>query len=92
MAISTGPVGFLGDLLKLSRTFEWTSTNETEMTDAETESASVTIGGPSYNYAGPTDILVYWDTVYHSFMFAFPSEAAPSPRRRAVPRKRPALA
>ena len=25
---------------------------------------------------GPTDILVYWDTVYKSFMFAFPARQA----------------
>jgi hypothetical protein len=35
------------------------------------QSASVTIGGPAFGYTGPTDVLVYWDTVFGSFMFAF---------------------
>ena len=41
---------------------------------------AATVGGPSFNYTGPTNILVYWDSVYHSFMFAFPAgEFGPAP-------------
>ncbi|MGB7760853.1 MAG: hypothetical protein WBL61_13550 [Bryobacteraceae bacterium] len=29
------------------------------------------MGGPAFGYAGPTDVVVYWDTLYSSFMFAF---------------------
>jgi hypothetical protein len=59
-----------------------TDTNTTMTTDTTMESASVTVGGPSFSYAGPTNILVYWDSVYHSFMFAFPAgEVAPGPVR-----------
>ncbi len=39
------------------------------------QSASVTVGGPAFGYTGPSDdVLVYCDTVYNSFMFAFPTE------------------
>ena len=31
----------------------------------------MTVGGPSYDYAGPTDIRVYWDAVFSSFVFLF---------------------
>jgi hypothetical protein len=35
------------------------------------DAASVAVGGPAYGYTGPTNVLVYWDTIYSSFMFAF---------------------
>jgi hypothetical protein len=66
----------LGDLLKLSDTMEWTSKNSAESSQGTEEKASVSVGGPAFGYAGPTDILVYWDTVYKSFMFAFPARPA----------------
>ena len=31
------------------------------------------MGGPAFGYTGSTDVVVYWDTLYSSFMFAFPS-------------------
>jgi hypothetical protein len=46
------------------------------MQTQSSQSATVTIGGPSFGYPGPTDILVYWDTVYRTFMFAFSTEPA----------------
>ena len=61
------------DIFNAGSSITMTNTNTTVTTDATIESASVTVGGPSFGYAGPTDILVYWDTVYHSFMFAFPA-------------------
>ena len=30
--------------------------------------------GPAFGYPGPTDVLVYLDGLYNSFMFAFPNE------------------
>jgi hypothetical protein len=60
------------DLFNLGASVTFTSTNTTATTDTTTETASVTVGGPSFGYTGSTDILVYWDSVYHSFMFAYP--------------------
>ncbi len=54
-----------------------TDTNTTMTTNTTMESASVTVGGPSFSYTGPTNILVYWDSVYHSFMFVFPAGEVP---------------
>jgi hypothetical protein len=84
------------DLFTLGSSVTVTDTNTTTTTDTTMETASVTVGGPSFGYKGPTNILVYWDSVYHSFMFAFPvGEVAPgSPvrsrkkRGAAVPKSR----
>ncbi len=43
--------------------------------NATTQSATVAVGGPAVGYSGPVDVLVYWDTIYNSFMFAFPTVA-----------------
>ena len=65
-------------LFHLGSSVTFTDTNTTTTTDTTMETASVTVGGPSFRYTGPTNILVYWDSVYHSFMFAFPfGERAP---------------
>jgi hypothetical protein len=76
----------LGNLLKLSDTMEWTSKSSAESSQGSEEKAGVSVGGPAFGYAGPTDILVYWDTLYKSFMFAFPARPADGskPRTRAV--------
>jgi hypothetical protein len=81
------------EILKINDSLEWTNTNSQETSSVSSESATVTVGGPSFSYTGPTDMLVYWDTVYHSFMFAFPVEstiaasisADTSGRRTAMP-------
>jgi hypothetical protein len=56
-------------------TFTWTNSSTTLDTSQSTQTASVTIGGPSFGYTGSTDVLVFWDSVYNSFMFAFPHES-----------------
>jgi hypothetical protein len=66
-------VPILGSL-KLSGAFEWTDTSSSVSTLASSQSATVTVGGPAFGYAGPTDVLVYWDTVFNSWMFRFPNE------------------
>ena len=55
--------------------FQWTSKSDVGASTGQDESAAFSIGGPAFGYAGPTTVLIYWDTVYHSFMFAFPTEA-----------------
>ena len=64
-------------IFTLGDSVTWTNTNTTMTTDTTTETATVTVGGPSFGYTGPTNILVYWDLVYHSFMFAFPTGQVP---------------
>jgi hypothetical protein len=70
-------LGFLKVNLKVTDTFEWTNTATSSSTSASTQSATVTVGGPAFGYTGPTDVLVYWDTVFNSFLFAF-DDGAPS--------------
>lgn len=61
--------------LKLTDSFQWTNTSTSTQATGSTQQASVTVGGPAFGYAGPTDIVVYWDTVYLSFMFAFATDS-----------------
>lgn len=60
--------------LEQTASMQWTNTNTTGSSSSKSQSASVSVGGPSYGYTGPTDVLVYWDTVYNTFMFAFPQD------------------
>jgi hypothetical protein len=57
--------------LKVTDSFEWTSTNTSTQTSQSIQTASTILGMPSMSWTGPTEVKVYWDTVYNSFMFAF---------------------
>jgi len=59
--------------LKVADQLQWTITNSYELISTDTASASVVIFGPSIGYTGPIDLLIYWDTIFHSFMSAFPA-------------------
>ncbi|SRR6266498_2899118 len=48
----------------------WTSIDTNSSSTGTTESASVTVGGPAYGYTGPTDLTVYYDVIYKTFLFA----------------------
>ena len=50
-------------------TFTYTSTKVN--TKTATNTATVVVGGPAFGYTGSTNIAVYWDTIYRTFMFAF---------------------
>jgi hypothetical protein len=60
--------------LEMSATWTWTSSNERSESDAKSQTASFTLGGPSFGYEGPIGVDVYYDTLYKTFMFAFPPE------------------
>jgi hypothetical protein len=62
--------------LKLNSSIEITDTQTNVSVNASTQSATVSVGGPAFGYNGPVDVLVYWDTIFNSFMFAFPTTAA----------------
>lgn len=62
--------------LKVGGSLQWTDTRTSSQSNEVSQSATVTIGGPAFGYEGPTDVLVYWDTIFNSFMFAFATEAA----------------
>lgn len=70
ITVSAG-IQFLTATLKTTGSLQWTNTSTSTQTTGSTQQATVTIGGPAFGYTGPTNILVYWDTVYQSFMFAY---------------------
>jgi hypothetical protein len=53
-------------------TFTWTASASTSVNSSSTQSASATIGGPSFAYTGDVEVVVYWDTVFGSYLFAIP--------------------
>ena len=76
VSASVGVSSLVKASLDVGDSFEWVCTSNASETTTDTQAASVTVGGPAYGYQGDTtDILVYWDTVYNSFMFAFATEA-----------------
>ena len=58
--------------LAVSDQLTYTIQNSRQTLSTATQTAVGTIAGPSSAYTGPTDLLGYWDTVFHSIMFAFP--------------------
>lgn len=68
-----GTAGFLDiykETIKTSSKWTWSNSRMEGGTTGSTQSASVTIGGPSFGYTGPTDIAVYYDVLYQTFAFA----------------------
>ena len=76
-SVSPSIVDFLG--LNGSQSLQWTYTSTSTQTGDSSQSASTTIYGPAFGYTGPTDVYVYWDTVFSSFMFSFTSGPVPQP-------------
>ena len=74
---STG--NFIVEKLKVSQTFEWTSLASSSTINQTIQSATAIIGGPAYGYTGPTNIYLYWDGIYNSFMYAFNSAESRKP-------------
>ncbi len=66
--------------LKFSGSVEWTNTSTSTQTNGSSQSAAFTINPPALGYTGPTELFVYWDNVYSSFMFSFDSSPIPAPQ------------
>jgi hypothetical protein len=78
-SVEAGDDKFLGVFkvsLKVGGNLKWTNSSTSGMSTLSSQSATVTISGPSFGYQGPTDVLVYWDTLFNTFMFAFPTTPA----------------
>jgi hypothetical protein len=64
--------------LSTKDSWTWTQTNSTMNSTGATSSATAAVGDPSYGYAGSiSQIAVYWDTIFNSFMLAPVSEGLP---------------
>jgi hypothetical protein len=70
---ASGDVGFTSlfkTSVKAEGKWTWTSTETKASSSGTSESATVTVGGPAFGYTGPTDMAVYYDVIYKTFMFA----------------------
>lgn len=56
--------------LKQESSWTWTQKSTKSASSTNKESASVTIGGPSFGFQGPASIAVYYDVLYKTFLFA----------------------
>ena len=54
---------------KAESKWTWTDTDTRSEATGTSESVSVTIGGPAFGYSGPTDMAVYYDVLYKTFVF-----------------------
>jgi hypothetical protein len=61
--------------LTVAGSWTWTATNAVTDTNTTTETATVVVKGPSPSYTGPSNVLVYYDTIYKTFMFQFINES-----------------
>lgn len=75
--IATG-AGYKGSSLGLTSDNSATISNSVTITHSHgnTDSASYTVNCPSFNYNGDTELEVYWDAMYGSYMFNLESTAA----------------
>ncbi len=72
-SLKTGSPSFtswLGAGITTTGTFTWTDSGSSTSNTTSSDSASVTMTGPSFGYTGPTDMAVYYDTLYRTFLFA----------------------
>jgi hypothetical protein len=68
----TGSIGspFASISVTADGQWQWTQTSSKGELSDQAQQAAVTITEPSFGYTGPTDMGVYWDTVYNTFAFA----------------------
>jgi hypothetical protein len=57
--------------LKVASSLSWTNSTTKTNSIVTTQTAIAIIGGPSAGYTGPTDLLIWWDTMFDVFMFTF---------------------
>ena len=63
-------LGLVKESMKTTGSWEWSSTATKSSSTGTTDSASVTVGGPAFGYTGSTDIEIYFDKIYKTFVFA----------------------
>lgn len=62
-------IGVLSIKNQSDQKFTWTSTSTNDATTDSSQSALAAVMCPSSNYQGPTNMDVYWDKLFGSFMF-----------------------
>lgn len=87
LSIKAG-VDFLGmakSSLKTDDSWEWTNTSSKSDSSGSSQSATVTVGGPAFGYSGPTEMAVYYDSIYKTFFFQ-PINYAPTMKGKLLSR------
>jgi len=69
LTIKTGASFIASVSLESDNKWEWTNASSSSTSSGSTQTASVTVGGPSFGYTGPTDMRVFYDRLYRSFLF-----------------------
>jgi len=68
-------VGDLNDLLKqtlkVAGSLTWSHSVQNQTTEILGQTATLSLTGPCFGYVGPTDVQVYQDNIYGTFMFSF---------------------
>lgn len=59
--------------LKVSDTFTWGNSSSQKASTGSSETETVVLSMPSSAYTGPTDLYVYVDTIYKTFLLSFVS-------------------
>jgi hypothetical protein len=75
-------VGIVKASLSNTDSFTWTNTNTYGTSSESKQQVSATVGGPSTTWAGGSNVDVYYDTVYSSFLFAFDPNSVPAQREQ----------
>jgi hypothetical protein len=75
ISVSGGIKDLFTASLKVTDSMVWTDSASTSNSQGSTQTAEIDINGPAVGYNGPSEVLVYWDAIYNSFMFAFAPEA-----------------
>lgn len=76
--VDTSVAKFISATFKDTTTTTWTTSATQTATQTQGQTATLNLTDPTGAYTGPTDLLVYQDNVYGTFMFAFvPENQAP---------------
>ncbi|HLJ85702.1 MAG TPA: hypothetical protein VKZ53_02705 [Candidatus Angelobacter sp.] len=67
--VSTTFLGFLTNSMTNSNTLTWTSTFNTQNTQSTGQVSTLNLTGPPAGYTGPTNLQVFQDNIYGTFMF-----------------------
>lgn len=62
-------LGVYATTLQDTQSWEWTNTNTVATVAGSEQKMSLTLGGPAFGYTGPTNMDVYFDTLYNTFAF-----------------------
>jgi hypothetical protein len=70
---------FLLDSLKATTSWTWTHKVETQNSNTTGQTASLSLTGPCFGYVGPTNVQVFRDNIYGTFMFSFAGNGLQTP-------------